>query len=518
MAQLPVYHSQGAITTDTPNNIRELDAYAQGAKLMAKAGNTLSQLSQQWQDSKDEVENLDAKNKLNSGIASILEEANNYNEYTSPADLQAKQNELTQRMNGLTNDIMGGFSNNRKAREFESNANFAIQQNNIRLQGLFREKYGDLYNSNLEISANEALKNFTLTGNEAFKNQYYDAIDTGVKAGYLDHGTATKLKLSTDDWNYDYVYSKLIENPYFKAPKEVMAKIPPAKQRTLQNFQRSQIKMAHADALNNALNTYYLNPTQENLNNVYKLNPKLKGSKKLEDILIAPANFEQLTNFEGYSEALKVVRDLANTPNESYEQKQEFMKKAGEIAYKIRLSNETLNDNDKPIINDKEQALLFDVLYKKMNDKTFKNSLRNLPDLSNLKEIELRNKMSDFQFNAINFEGTPEEFLKEDMENQKEFTTYAGENSLWKEIGRAFNLQKIKDETASNVLKYASVGKIKEAQEEYEKGLHEAIKAKYWYIPELQKENLQIGQKFTVNGKVYSFQGYSDKDIIVEVN
>ncbi len=512
MAQLPVYHSQGGINIDTPNNVRPLDTYAQGSQLLAKTGNMISELAEQWQNSKDEVENLDAKNKLQSGITSILEEANNYNDYKTPAELQAKQDELTQRMNGLTNDIMGGFSNNKKAREFKSNADLAIQQNNIKLQGLFRSKYGDLYSSNLEISANEALKGFTLTGNEAYKNQYFDAIETGVKAGYIDHGTATKLKLSTDDWNYDYVYSQLLNNPYFKASDEVMSKISPTKQRTLQNFRKSQIKSAQADALNNALNTFYLNPTQDNLNAVYKLNPKLKGSKQLLGMLTEPDNFETISNFEGYNEALGTIKDLAELPTNSYNDKMEYIKQAGEIAYKISKSNVDKSGNATLNKNDKDK--LFKTLFDKMSNVSFKEELKNLPDLSNLKNIELTNKMTEYQ----TFEWNSPDFQSKNMDNQIALSKFRAENSLWNKAGISFKLDDVKKRTAEEVLTYASQGDLKSAQKAYEQGLQKALKVKYWYIPELQNENLQVGQKFTVGGKVYTFQGFGSKDIIVEVN
>ena len=77
MAQLPVYRQQGNINAQV-GQIRDLDTFAQGAKNMQSAGNMLFELSAKWQASKDAVENLDGKNKLNSGIAAILDEASNY--------------------------------------------------------------------------------------------------------------------------------------------------------------------------------------------------------------------------------------------------------------------------------------------------------------------------------------------------------------------------------------------------------------------------------------------------------
>ena len=70
----------------------------------------------------------------------------------------------------------------------------------------------------------------------------------------------------------------------------------------------------------------------------------------------------------------------------------------------------------------------------------------------------------------------------------------------------------------TGVLDSIAKGDVKTAGKIYQLGLESAIKTKYYYIPELQKPDLQVGQKFTINGKVYSFQGFSNKDIIVEMH
>lgn len=590
--KLPVYNSSKSITTETPNNVRSLDAYSQGANLTTKAGSQMQTLAQQWQNSKDEVENLNARNQLQSQMTSILDEANNFNEYTTPAELQAKQDELSQRMGELTGNIMSGFSNNQKAREFESNANLAVQQNNIRLQGIFREKYGDMYNSNLQISADEAIKGYTLTGNEAYKQNYFDAIDTGVKAGYIDHSQASTLKLKTDEWNYNYVYSQILENPYFKASDEVMAKIPPTKQKTLQYLSRSLIRTAKADALNSALNDFYINPTQENLNILYKLNPKLKGSTKLEDMVITPSNMNTVSNIEGYSDAQARIKELASIDTETAEGKEQYIKVASEIAFEIDKNNKNESGENRISLKDKEK--LFNILTKRFSDKNFKEQFRNLPDLNGLKAIELQTNMTNNRvknwetqnefnrnyngnidlynrpivknadgsistvrsmsfndgekevviptvsddgkimtedeaietyyktkkhFGKFNSVNEAVKFAQRLHEEQEKFYSQKQNKETIKKIQRdETDIEYIKRRTAEAVLDYATAGDFENAHKAYKSGLEKAIRTKYWYIPELQNENLQAGTKFTVNGKVYTFQGYSSKDMIVEVN
>jgi murein DD-endopeptidase MepM/ murein hydrolase activator NlpD len=212
MAQLPVYRQQGNINAQV-GQIRDLDTFAQGAKNMQSAGNMLFELSAKWQASKDAVENLDGKNKLNSGISAILDEASNYNDYSTPEELSQKQNELTQKMNELVPNIVGGFSNNQTAREFEANGQFATQQNIYKLQSIFRDKQIDMGRAGLVESQNTNMENFISTGNVAFKDTYLNDLDSMVKSGIVDREYAAKMKQSTDKWDVYHVLRQAESDP-----------------------------------------------------------------------------------------------------------------------------------------------------------------------------------------------------------------------------------------------------------------------------------------------------------------
>ena len=100
----------------------------------------------------------------------------------------------------------------------------------------------------------------------------------------------------------------------------------------------------------------------------------------------------------------------------------------------------------------------------------------------------------------------------------KALNEFRGKDSVWNDIGIANKLDNIKKRTMEGVLNSVVNGDFQTAEKIYNTGLQAAIKTKYWYVPELQKSDLQAGQKFTLNGKVYTFQGFSNKDIIVETN
>ena len=540
MAQLPVYRQQGNISPDLTGRVRDSVKLIKSDG-MTQIGNALQQLAAKWQESKDAVENLDGRNKLNSGVSAILDEAANFNDYSTPEELSQKQQELTQKMNNLVPDIVSGFSNNQKAKEFEINGQYIAQQNIYKLQEIFRSKYGDMYNANLLETSDNALKGFTQTGDAAYKQEYFDAIDTGVQAGYLDRTQAEKLKLSTDSWNYDFVYSKLLENPYYKANDEVMSKIDPVKQRTLRNFARSEQKRILAEAIQAATNDYYINPTQENLNRLYKLNPKLRSSKKLsgykkdlESVRDNQPNFNSVTTFEGMSDALGAVKELVQIDTSTPEGKREYAQKAAQVGTAIN----KLNKNG--TISEKDRGKLFNMVYNDLMDDNFKNQIKNMPNLSREWSAEFNRDYQKLQADVI----------KADMEFIKVRQSGADKNSkaykdaeakyqkAWK--ARHYYLgyndvanknrrenapvgvnQKILDyqrAAAKGMLNAYMQGNVQEANKIKEQYGQQMVRLKYWNIPALQKQNLKAGDKFTVNGKVYSFQGFSKNDVIVEVH
>lgn len=213
MAQLPVYRQQGNITTQPTGQVRDLDTFAQSAKNMQSAGNMLFELSAKWQASKDAVENLDGKNKLNSGIAAILDEASNYNDYSTPEELSQKQNELTQRMNELVPNIVGGFSNNQTAREFEAKGQFDTQQNIYKLESIFRDKQIDMGRAGLVEFQNKNMEDFIITGDNGYKEAYLYVLDSMVRSGIVDREYAAKMKQSTDKWDVYHVLRQAESDP-----------------------------------------------------------------------------------------------------------------------------------------------------------------------------------------------------------------------------------------------------------------------------------------------------------------
>jgi hypothetical protein len=185
----------------------------------------------------------------------------------------------------------------------------------------------------------------------------------------------------------------------------------------------------------------------------------------------------------------------------------EYITKAGILATSILKNN--LTKDGTATISNADKNKLMDVIYKNMGNATFKEQLRDLPDLSGLKAVELSKKATKAYTT-----GTQKEYY----EANKELSDFKSKDSVLTDAAVALKLDSIKKQTMTGVLDSFVKGDVKTAGKIYQAGLEAAIKTKYYYIPELQKPDLQVGQKFTINGKVYSFQGFSNKDIIVEMH
>lgn len=211
--KLPVYTNQGGITTDTPGNIRNPQDFSVGSRAFTEGARNLALLTEQWQQAKDDVENLDGKNKLVTEMSQILNEAQEYRDYNNFADLQNKENELLDRMNQVTPNIVNGFSNNQNAAAFEAQAELATLQNREKLKEIFRDKYTDKAKSNLITSQYNNMENFIATGSAAYKQSYLEDLDNMFRAGFIDEEYKTTMSLKTDKWNVYHILRQAENDP-----------------------------------------------------------------------------------------------------------------------------------------------------------------------------------------------------------------------------------------------------------------------------------------------------------------
>ena len=226
MARLPVYTAQGNInaniTSEAPARVRNIEEASAGINTVRKTADYLGALAEQWQGMKDQVENLDGKNKLVAGMTDVLNEAQSFTDYNNFQDLKSKEDELLTRMDEITPNIINGFSNNMNAAQFQQKASLATFHNKEKLKEIFRNKYIDNAKSNLIQSQQTNMENYIATGNAEYKMSYLNDLEQMFRYGFIDESYKTQMGLKTDKWDVYHVM-RLAESDPDTAIKNLQA-------------------------------------------------------------------------------------------------------------------------------------------------------------------------------------------------------------------------------------------------------------------------------------------------------
>lgn len=196
MARLPVYTNEANIRVADPVKIKGDQIWEETGKA-AKIG---TELAVQWQKTQNAAESLDGKNRMIAAANDILDEAENFTEYKTPADLKRKEDELLGRLDGILPEVTGSFTNDMNAAEFSAEYQLTMSQNSEKLKSIFRNKYIDNNAANLALSQKNNMQAYISTGNVAYKQSYLSDLENSFKAGYISEAEKTKQALSADDW------------------------------------------------------------------------------------------------------------------------------------------------------------------------------------------------------------------------------------------------------------------------------------------------------------------------------
>lgn len=197
MPQLPIYTRNSHIKTSQV--VRRTSSGV--AESMDNTGRAGADVAVQWQKTQNAAESLDGKNKMAASIQDLLTEASEYNDYNTPKDIEAKQNEMLDRLHKLVPDIVSGFNTETNANDFVRDTEMDISKTEATLKGLFRKKYIDNNEANLIVSAERNRENFIQTGDKGFKQSYIADLELSYKNGFIDKADYTAAKLKTDEWD-----------------------------------------------------------------------------------------------------------------------------------------------------------------------------------------------------------------------------------------------------------------------------------------------------------------------------
>lgn len=209
MPQLPVYTRNSRIQ---PSGVvrQNTNSVAEG---LNEFGRAAADLAVKWQQTQNAAESLDGKNKMAAQIQDLITEANDYNSYQSPKDIEAKQNEMLDRLHKLVPDIVSGFNTETNANDFVRDTEMDISKTEATLKGLFRKKYIDNNEANLIVSAERNRENFIQTGDKGFKQSYIADLELSYKNGFIDKAAYTNAKLKTDEWDKLHIYRQAESDP-----------------------------------------------------------------------------------------------------------------------------------------------------------------------------------------------------------------------------------------------------------------------------------------------------------------
>lgn len=479
MPNLPIYSRNSQIS---PNQVvrRTSSGLAESASQFGKAS---QDLAVKWQETQNAAENLDGKNKLEAQIQDIMMEADQYNDYNSTKDIEAKQSELMSKIDRVVPDIVGGFGTDSNASSFARDAEKYVLNARANLQGLMRKKQIDNTEANLLISADRNLKGFVSSGNPAFKQSYLNDLAVAHKNGFIDKAALTAAKLKTDDWDFEYAESLASNNP--DAAKKYAETLPTGRKKSnLLNYIKAEKNRAIEEHNQEILDNFMVNPTQEGYDAISKSFTKLSKEKKqaIEDAYLGSKDYMEQTNFKGSESAKKALNEILALPDDTNVNAMDKMTKMADFFTSLN-KHTSVTDKDGHVIKDgnislKDRDAIAQIAYRTLNDTMFKD-----------------------QVHAIF--GTPGAFTS--------FVNWGLGSSEFDKV------EALGTQALQSTLDYLMAGDVEGASKNYAEYQQKAIQIRY---PEIPFNNMKKGDIFYYGptSKAYKFLGYGMGDVLVEVD
>lgn len=124
MARLPVYTNEANIRVADPVKITGNQTWGE----IGKAAKIGTELAVRWQETQNAAENLDGKNRMIAAANDVLDEAENFTDYKTPADLKRKEDELLGKLDGILPEVTSGFTNDMNASNFSAEYQLTMAQ------------------------------------------------------------------------------------------------------------------------------------------------------------------------------------------------------------------------------------------------------------------------------------------------------------------------------------------------------------------------------------------------------
>lgn len=223
----------------------------------------------------------------------------------------------------------------------------------------------------------------------------------------------------------------------------------------------------------------------------YNQDASEEKKKRMQEIAGFIPDEETVTTFDGYSDAYEEIKELSKMPNDTMAEKDAIEDKAMQIVQKLHLSNTTKDEEGKYKISSQDLTRAKQMINDLLSDNVFKKQVYEMPDTSTFRKM-------------VQFIDAPVMYAADRVNAKSKIGDIA--QSTMRDIQNIVMSPNLDNET-----------KRKEIQKTYKTGIENAIRAKYYWIPDLQNKPLIENETIlNINGTQYLYKGIGD-DIFLEV-
>lgn len=212
--------------------------------------------------------------------------------------------------------------------------------------------------------------------------------------------------------------------------------------------------------------------------------------KRMQEIAGFIPDEETVTTFEGADDLYDEIKTLSDMPNDTMAEKDAIEDKAMQIVQKAHQSNITKDETGNLKVSSKDLTRAKQMINNVLSDDVFKKQVSELPDIGTFKRL-------------VRFVDAPISYTADRINARSKIGDIAQST-----------MAGIQDIVMSDL---DNETKRKEIHRTYKAGVEAAIKAKYYWIPDLQnKELIENETILNINGTQYLYKGIGD-DIFLEI-
>jgi hypothetical protein len=223
----------------------------------------------------------------------------------------------------------------------------------------------------------------------------------------------------------------------------------------------------------------------------YNQDASEEKKKRMQEIAGFIPDEETITTFEGADDLYDEIKELSSMPNDTMAEKDAIEDKAMQIVQKAHQSNITKDEEGRFKVSSQDLDRAKQLINNTLSDNVFKKQISELPDMSTFRKL----------VRAID---APIMHFSERINAKSKIGDIA--QATMRDIQNIVMTPDLDNDT-----------KRKEIQRIYKSGMEDAIRAKYFWIPDLQNKPLVENETIlNINGTQYLYKGIGD-DILLEI-